>query len=69
MNELENGKLKAAITTLQRPDLLSKRFLEGEPIKERTYSFPVGMTKEEGAELMIRGVRSVIRTSTYSGRK
>ncbi|WP_020570499.1 hypothetical protein [Neolewinella persica] len=53
MKELENSKLKAAITTLQRPDLLSKRLLQGEPIKERTYSFPAGMTKEEGAELMI----------------
>lgn len=53
MKELEISKLKAAITTLQRPDLLSNRLMEGEPIKERTYSFPDGMTKEEAAEVMI----------------
>lgn len=53
MKELEKSKLQAAITTLKRPDLLSKRLQQGKPIKERNYSFPAGMTKEEGAELMI----------------
>jgi hypothetical protein len=53
MEAHDNIDLKVALITLQRPAVLAGRIQKNEPLAEKKYDFPAGMTNEEGAELLL----------------